>query len=516
MRTNLCHYAVSICSCFLAMLIALVANTVIGTSSTLYLKMAEMHRGEVDVILTPSQTFTNYSRFLNSTRIDRLTIPKGILMTPRMDFVHTTIRKSGNGSRAVNLALMAINSTRERELSIGRKWRVRKLREGECAIHSSVAKELKLRINGTAHLSLHFDEYFNLLQTIYRNRRKNDASLPCSSRLLESAEPSSPAPWLELEPSGSRALTLMKGAVNVTCKVAAIFSSLGGKVQIGHDSEFVIMELDSFLRHLGRQLRRKDPGFAKFLARFPATDIATSVMTNHPHRLEVYKDNDYDTVKAIMTKYTSRLLDTLGFYPATTYVRILEDFIELSMGGVFLKIVLNLVVIILALISCFLIYTMLMMYAETKAFDIGIFRTLGMNKWGIVFLVLFHTFAFVVPAFLLAIVASFPTLSVVTNFLENSLDFAVSSTPNAASMLWALGIGVAIPVIASIFPIRFMFHQKVSASLDTSKARTQGMHVSVEHDDGTSSFTRMFPLGLIMIAFGLCIHYFVPLCLLST
>ena len=62
------------------------------------------------------------------------------------------------------------------------------------------------------------------------------------------------------------------------------------------------------------------------------------------------------------------------------------------------------------IISILLIYSLLMITTETKTFDIGIMRLIGLSSSGFVAMVFTQAVMFVLPAIIFAYICSFPTL----------------------------------------------------------------------------------------------------------
>jgi len=481
LRNNLCHYFVSVLACFLAMLLALITNTVIGSASTIYLKMAEMKHGEVDIMMRASQNFANYTRFLNATRIDDLFLTQEIILTPRLEFEYTKVKYA---EKSAHLNLLLINSMREHNLGIGRKWAELPLQKKECAIHQEIADALNFKINDTVRICIKSGEYFELLKTLYKGHNQE-----YTHKYKENIN-----------------------EIEFECKVTIIFDSLGGKVQVGKDSGYVLMEMESFLENLADYIRDEDPNFINFIRNFNTANIVTEILTNHPNRMELYKNSDYEDTKKSLTLFSSQLIHTMGFYPVEISIKILEDFAKLRMGAIFVKIILNLIIVVLTLLSTYLIYTMLMIYAESKEFDFSIYKTLGMAKFRIIAIIFLHALFFVIPAFILALIFCVPILILLANFLQNRLDFAINAMPSLSGILWAIGIGLFIPLLSSYFPIKHVLSQKITTN--SLNAKTNGVHIEFNKNSGNLA-PELVPFGIIIIAFGLCIHYFLPLALLS-
>ena len=67
---------------------------------------------------------------------------------------------------------------------------------------------------------------------------------------------------------------------------------------------------------------------------------------------------------------------------------VLEELKPLRFAKMFLGIILNMIIFILLLLSVVLLYSLLLVSVETKTYEIGIMRMLGMNKIGIITMIL--------------------------------------------------------------------------------------------------------------------------------
>ncbi len=64
----------------------------------------------------------------------------------------------------------------------------------------------------------------------------------------------------------------------------------------------------------------------------------------------------------------------------------------------FIGLIFDLVVALLVIISVLLIYSLLVINVETKTFDIGVQRMVGLTRRGLVLMVIIQSIMFVVPA----------------------------------------------------------------------------------------------------------------------
>jgi ABC-type antimicrobial peptide transport system permease subunit len=89
---------------------------------------------------------------------------------------------------------------------------------------------------------------------------------------------------------------------------------------------------------------------------------------------------------------------------------LLEDLADYSRYVMFVAIIFDLVAILLVIISVLLIYSLLVINVETKTFDIGVQRMVGLTRRGLILMVLIQGVLFVVPALVSAFLVSIPAL----------------------------------------------------------------------------------------------------------
>ena len=81
-------------------------------------------------------------------------------------------------------------------------------------------------------------------------------------------------------------------------------------------------------------------------------------------------------------------------------------------------------------------------------------------------------------------------------------------------MLQGLFIGLFIPLVSSIAPIKNALSKNLNDSLDTNRSKTQAMYVEILDQD-KQNMTSYITFGLISVIYGLSIYYFLPLAMLS-
>ena len=96
-----------------------------------------------------------------------------------------------------------------------------------------------------------------------------------------------------------------------------------------------------------------------------------------------------------------------------------------------------------------------MITTETKTFDTGIMRLLGLSSSGFVAMILTQAVMFVIPSIIVAYLSAYPSLYFLFKKLFKN-DFGedgVTCVPGAVATVEAVGIGLLIPALSSIIPI---------------------------------------------------------------
>ena len=96
---------------------------------------------------------------------------------------------------------------------------------------------------------------------------------------------------------------------------------------------------------------------------------------------------------------------------------LLDAMQSFSYGILFIGLVFNILLIIFVIISVLLIYSLLMITTETKTFDTGVMRLLGLTSKGFASMVLIQAVIFVIPSIIFAYLSSYPCLYLIYNKL---------------------------------------------------------------------------------------------------
>ncbi len=118
------------------------------------------------------------------------------------------------------------------------------------------------------------------------------------------------------------------------------------------------------------------------------------------------------------------------------------------------SLIFDVVLLIFIVISVLLIYSLLMIGVETKTFETGIMRMVGVSKRGLMLMIFIQSWMFVTPALLLAVGLSFPFLALCYSLIfEEKLENGFEPVPSGKAVAFALVVGIIIPLLSSILPL---------------------------------------------------------------
>ena len=186
-----------------------------------------------------------------------------------------------------------------------------------------------------------------------------------------------------------------------------------------------------------------------------------------------------------------------------------------SFALLFIGLVFNILLIMFVIISVLLIYSLLMILTETKTFDFGIMRLLGLSSTGFVVMIFTQAVLFVIPSIICAYICSYPSLYFIFKklFKNDFGDGGVTFVPDAVATVEAVGIGLLIPALSAIIPVQRALAKTLSESLNTARATLSGTIVIIE-----SKGVKIVPFvifGLLCVTFGVTVYIVLPQALLA-
>ena len=186
-----------------------------------------------------------------------------------------------------------------------------------------------------------------------------------------------------------------------------------------------------------------------------------------------------------------------------------------SYAVLFIGLIFDILLLIFVVVSCLLIYSLLLISVETKTFEIGVMRLVGLNKIGFVGMVVTQAAMFVLPSVILGFALSVPSIYFIYSFLfTDDLGFMPSILPDWYATTMALIIGIFIPLLSSIIPIKRALSTNLNDALNVQRAKNPGVVISFVNNESKNVIPHVI-FGTIAVLFGTSIYYLLPLGLLQ-
>ena len=135
-------------------------------------------------------------------------------------------------------------------------------------------------------------------------------------------------------------------------------------------------------------------------------------------RYEFYTSADFSETKRKVLDNMQGIVKKLGTYVPHGVYEVLTEMQIFSYAILMIGLVFDIMLIMFVMISVLLIYSLLMISTETKTFEIGVMRLIGLNGRGFVAMIFVQSIMFVLPSIICALICVIPTLWVVLSKLQ--------------------------------------------------------------------------------------------------
>jgi len=375
---------------------------------------------------------------------------------------------------------------REKEIYLGRDWPLPALKQGEAYISEVLAKSAGASKGEYIYFPISLSGFFG------REVWKRLSNIQ-----------------ITLEP-----------VIYVPFKIVEIYSDPHGKYSVSQTS-VVMIDYDSFIPYLVKHMDINiyTPDVKSLVASLDLRHYASMVIINFPSpRVNAYLQSNYDILQKNVIQFSNTLFYKLGFTQVITDLPVLFGLstLQFKIIALFLGLILNIIIFILLFLSILLIYSLLMINVETRTFELGVMRMVGTSRRGLIMLLLVQAFSYAIPSWVIGLIlaesCTFGLVDILTSFIGIPLDPHLSTN----GVLWSTLLGLFVPIMASILPIRDALGKNLHDALDTRKSKVSAVKVKLERADPTQHISwTMVIVGAGIAAFGSIIYYVFPLALLS-
>jgi len=232
-------------------------------------------------------------------------------------------------------------------------------------------------------------------------------------------------------------------------------------------------------------------------------------------RYKVYEQSNFQEIEDSVLGYLYPITNGIGLYSIYTDIILLRQMQIYSFAVMFVGLIFDILLFIFIVVSCLLIYSLLLISVETKTFEIGVMRLVGLTKLGFIGLILTQATLFVLPSVVLGFLVSLPTIWLIYAALfSEDLGFRPTVLPEASAAFQALAIGIFIPLLSSIIPIKRALGKSLTDSLNTQRTKQSGVLITLTENASKNTYPYIL-FGSTCVIFGVSVYYFLPLGLIA-
>lgn len=383
--------------------------------------------------------------------------------------------------------ILFIDFAREERMGLGRAWSAPAPGPGEIVLDAGLARRIGVAVGDT--VLFQGDIGYRVLQA-YIEAELDD--------------------WIE-------APYTTWGQVIMPLRVSSVVSKSGGKFP-ETDGDFGLIDIYTALPHVSQFLNPAIPSRKRALfARADVNEMATEVVFNFPpeDRVRMYTHSDAADVLADATLFASPIIAVLGFNQLSVEMPIVSFIQANSFFSLFLGLILSLLIFGLGFLCIVLIHSLLTVGIETRTFELGIMRMVGMTRWQLTGYVVTGALLFAIPAWALGLSIAQLLFLLVQSSLQNTLGVKLSPLLTPDAIGYATLVGISMPLLSSISPIIEVLALDLPRALDTNRSRTQMVTFDIQKPGEYHINWRLTGFGLALAVFGFLIYYLFPLALVQ-
>ena len=242
-----------------------------------------------------------------------------------------------------------------------------------------------------------------------------------------------------------------------------------------------------------------------------AQENALTVIAMLTDRLTIYTLSSTDRDLAMLA-VSNEVSDHLGidFAAEVTYPLVLgvdaTNFIRIFLDEIFFA-----VIGVLVILAVMLIYALLLSDVEERTFEYGMLRTLGMRQVVLVPLLVMQSLLFSVPGILAGFLVCFILYVPIDVFLSLFAKIPVDVYLQPAAIILGVLLGVFMPILGVIIPIRRALSQTLRDSLDVYHNTVNDSIIKVQRLENIGASATETVIAILLVVIGFVVYYLVPL-----
>lgn len=211
----------------------------------------------------------------------------------------------------------------------------------------------------------------------------------------------------------------------VDCVVSGFYDKSYGKFsqeQTQKPQSQIIVEVRHYLQMMAQGAPasyQENAGFVAWLmTENKSLDFVQLLMMTLPSpRHEYYQNPNYEDIQWGVLDYSNEIVDALGLYPIKADLQLLGEMEIYQYQLMFIGLIFDVIVILFVIVAILLIYSLLLISVETKTFEIGIMRLVGLSKRSFIGMIFTQSYFFVLPAVLCGFALYLPAMILIYSYL---------------------------------------------------------------------------------------------------
>nr|CAG4716010.1 unnamed protein product [Naegleria fowleri] len=539
-------------------------------ANLIFLKLSEDNVGDADIMFTPKFTNSTTIPFINHTEVVRkLNNNPFIVGTSPRWILYANLQNRDHPEKNLSGILLIIDTEREEKLGIGRIWPYRPLGEGEMHVRDSILRAIDIvpdrgkRVNMVVDFASLASAFSGSDESISQGVTPDQKTINQTELLRTLFEASGfnfsqiitvnitqVANQLGIQiPPPLKPFINAFGIITITGEQAfqAIATTLGGgnfsDLNLKVEGEYTvvssitsnfakypgalgnIMMIDSSYvgKVIGQSLFRspaiqlllelagETQRVKNFFNTFPIDQYALTAVGRFKDRFPAYLKSDNERTDQ-MIQITNGMVDSLGVsYPVAYTLPLLSalsatKFISLFIDQIFIG-----VVVMLAILGVVLIFALLLSNVEEKTYEYGMLRALGLRQYSLIQVILAQSMYFAIPAIIIAMILAF-----LVNILVEYILQVVISTPSLnllffwGAVVVPIALGLGIPIVANIIPIRHAMSRTLRDSLDIAHQTFNETTVKMIKLEELGLEPWQTGVAIMLVVIGFVVYYMIP------
>jgi len=235
------------------------------------------------------------------------------------------------------------------------------------------------------------------------------------------------------------------------------------------------------------------------------------LLVQYRHRLRAYTSGTRGALDE-MVAFSDSVGRDIGFdSPLQMTLPVARALEPLKFLRIFLQQLFNAVVFVLVVHGCITIYALLLNDASARTYEYGMLRVLGLRKYSLGFLLVAQGLYMALPGVALGLLASaalsVPILAQIAEFALVPPDY----TYQPAAIFTAIGVGLLIPLIGNMVPMRRVLTRTLGESLDVYHQASTETTVNVKRLEDMGLSVTQTLVALLLVGSGGVIYYIIPM-----